>query len=395
MLTNSPDILLLRQPYIHVFARVLIFGAAMFFSVPSLAADSEPGSGCELILVVPQNRHDPAGNAFAFKSWLAKVRKEFAPCDRFVTGTTATDILALINIHDVSDAAPLNLGERQISSLRDARAFTQLLLLKYAASDHYLQIEPELFDIEQDHLEAIKDGTRELTIPLTETSPKFAPSLGRRLWNSMILQPNALLVGASTATLINQREQNNEVIEVDHQQTSVLPPFVNGFSLTSIEHPNGFANWDISSRLFTSFNLIYFQDSYTYLTDLKTSPKDPNTLIGTKTDYSLRLYGVAVGLNEEVTFHTMIGGFFASVGLGVAPYIYHDTLGEGFYGVSLIARGAGGYRAFLTNRFYIQAGVELIHPMPQYVSNSVFVSNITSYAFAGIGLFLPGLRNQL
>lgn len=366
----------------------------MLLTKPSLAADPVPTANCELILVVPQNRHDQSGNAFVFKSWLAKTRKEFASCDRFITGTSATDILALINIHDISDAVPANIAERQIASLRQARAFTQFLLLKYTASAHELQIKPELFDIAQDHLEEVEDGPREITIPLTETSPKFMPSVWRKIWNSMSLRPNALLVGASTATLINQREQNNEVVELEHHQTSVLPPFVNGFSATSIEHPNGFANWDISSRLFTSFNLIYFQDSYSYLTDLKTSPKDPNTLIGTQTDYSLQLYGFGVGLNEEVTFHTSIGGFFASLGLGLAPYLYQDTLGEGFYGVSLIARGAGGYRAFLTNRLYVQAGAELIHPMPQFVSNAIFVSNVTSYAFAGIGVFLPGIRNS-
>ena len=395
MLTKSTNILLCRRPYIHAFTYLCLLGFFPFGSGPTRAAETDSTTGCELILVVPQDRHDSAGGAFAFKSWLAKVRKEFSPCDRFVTGSTASDILALINVHDTSDLVPANLAARQIASLKDQRAFTQILLLKYTASEHELQVKPELFDIESDHVQAAQADQLDATIPLTDASPKFAPSLWRRVWNGLILKPNAFLVGASTATLINQREQNNEVVELDHHQTSVLPPFVNGFAATSIEHPNGFATWDVSWRLFTSFNLIYFQDSYTYLTDLKVSPKDPNTIIGTETDYSLQLYGVAVGLNEEVTFHTSVGGFFASVGLGVAPYIYHDTLGEGFYGTSLIARGAGGYRAFLTNRFYVQAAAELIHPMPQFVSNSIFVSNVTSYVFAGIGVFLPGIRNHL
>lgn len=389
----------LRTTFAAMFTTVFrasIIAASFAFlsavSMPLLADTTDNVSDeCDLILVVPQDRHDSTGAAFAFKSWLAKVRENFNACDRFITGSTASGILALINIHDVNDLVPENIAGRQLRSLREQRPFTQLLTMKHTAQSGHLLVTPTLYNIHEDALEIEPSEPLNADIPLTAKSPSFDPGLLRKTWDSLVLRPNALLVGASTATLVNQREQNGEVIEREHHQSSVLPPLVNGVSVTSIQHPNGFALWDVSSRLFTSLNFLYFQDSYNYLTDLKASPKDPNTVIGTETAYSLQLYGVAIGLNEEITIHTPVGGIFGSVGLGAAPFIYHDTLGEGFYGISLIARGAGGYRAFLTNRLYVQAAIELVHPMPQFVSNRIFVSNVTSYAFVGVGVFLPGI----
>lgn len=365
---------------------------SVFLGLPNAAWGQKDtqNSACELILVVPQDRHDRDGAAFAFRSWLAKTRPLFRPCDRFLTGSSASDILAPLNIHDANDFVSENIAERQIALLRSQRSFSKILVMKYTVADQKLQIQPELYSLTDEQAENDQRNDLEQTIPLTANSPSFTKTFWQKVWNTVVLKPNALLVGGSTATLINEREQNGEVVELDHQQSSFFPPLVNGISVTSIEHPNGFANWDISSRIFTSFNLLYFDDTYTYLTNLQMDSKKNNTIVGEETKYRLQMYGMAIGLNEELTLHTPVGGFFASAGLGVAPYIYHDTLGEGFNGISIIARGAGGYRAFLTNRFYFQSAVELMHPMPQFVANSIFVSNVTAYGFVGFGMFLPG-----
>lgn len=346
----------------------------------------DPKLDCIIGVIGPIKSQVAGLDVLVEQKWREKITSSLRrDCDRLIPKEQAAALFIVLNQSNEVGLDMAKIGTRQMAIIRERTSANFLVQLTHRRTTEGIVVDSQIWNI-QGGIPTLDRKVLKGRVLIPEGSKSLvgltgAPSFLRRFKHSL---PNSLVVGSSNEYITNKRVSDGEFVEVEHNSRGLLPPIIGGINLTNIDHPDGYALFDWSVSFFTGLSLLYFDDSYL----LKRTQAPRETV-----DYSLHLYGIHPHFNGELAAHSPFGTLFAGLGYGLALFSSNDNFENSAYGVSRVTRVFFGYRAFATERIFVQLVTEAQAPIPTYIDTEYFESMQTNRLFIGLGYFWPEARN--
>ena len=207
------------------------------------------------------------------------------------------------------------------------------------------------------------------------------------------LLPNAISLGISSTSLENSRVESGQLQQTGQHDNNILPPILSSVALTSIDHPDSMALWDLRFDLFSALEFADFDTTYTLLRPGNASASPP--IPDQELSYTLKLFMAVPTINGEISVHTPIGTTFAALGWGPGLYTYQDSLGNGATGGVSVIRLEVGHTVFVSARWFLEMTVNVLSPSTAPVHNDLFTFDSRTYGILGVGYYFPESHSLL
>lgn len=342
---------------------------------------------CHKFIVLPPKHDNPLVAEKIVKEWHLAIKKELKDCDDIIFNGDSLDNLAKFNVDNVKQA-PIN-------------KFTPKQLRKIgldSKATHIVQIALET------HTDSIHAHGRAFDLHKNSFDPKYTKDftvLDQHGLNKTFLEtlshyfnlfPNAITVGASS----NQLETEESINVIRKKEHNLVPRYLSGVSINSIEHPLGYAPWDYSAAIYPS--LIAFYQNWEYDVAVPCDSVSPDCGSGTERHTFSYFYGLPL-INAGSTLHTPGGAFSLAVNAGPLIATVRENNRRFTKGLGATAGISLGWYGFMSERYYLFINLNYNAIPEKFALQDHLLKDYDkktlNKALFGVGYFTPELRRNL
>lgn len=354
--------------------------------LPQLKAPPPP---CRRFLVVPPAHYDEKLSDALVLAWIKRSKASLGGCHTYVEQATGKELFAYLNIdHETPVRNLKTLGDRNVKALGYRAQASDLVILETTdRRGNAVVARPVIYD-----MHTRKVAAREASLGVTPQTGAGPGKTGHPEWliRAVNFMPNAVSLGFSTQTIHDNRTEKGSDLKIleEHDERS-LPTYVSGWSVHSVDHPEGFAPWDVHVAITPELSTGYIQKRFKMArTDAVGFPTDEPF------DHRFAFFYVAALANAGVTGHTPLGAFGASIGAGMAYFDVHDDIDRLRRAAPIFSVGVQ-YTAFVTRDVFLLVDAStyglLGSRKPLFEHELLRIDGFQSIR-VGLGYFLPVLR---
>lgn len=274
---------------------------------------------------------------------------------------------------------PDKLKKKQILFLKEHLAATQFMFLDFIAPTSLLYI--KLYEVKQvDELVFLK-ATESHQLELAAAEVKAQKASVSSL--AALLTPNMLAMGFSDTVI--SLEIDGQYEEDSSEVKGMLPPIISSVSFSKVDHPIGYANFDLGLSLLPGVFL--------YSIDQVTKAKNQQT--GDTATFHMQAHGACGNVNAEANLYWTMGTTYVSYGFGPC-WSYLRQEGDSPHGsLNVAGRILGGHRVFVSERWLLYLEFDALEFSNRIYDNRLAHSNRITRMMFGLGWYVFDAERQV
>lgn len=351
-----------------------------------------PAAKCRKYIIAPPAHYDPLVSEKIVRYWRKISKKNLGKCDKILPMKSYEQVFTTVNIDHVNGNTMEDYNPSVGKTLAKRTGGTHIVFLDLLPYNKKTYLRPRIASLSSGLPSQDENLTDLVKLNIETRDVTKTSRLNTFLIRSISLVPNTFLGGTSQSDLFNDKAQDLDLIET--REISNVPPIVSAFSVTNTIHPEGYDDYDFTTRIFPAINFGYMDREYIYSNNYAVA----NDIIpneGDQLNYRLTLFYTSITINYELNFFTPLGTTFIGVGFGPGYSSYRDSFDNTRRRFTGFSRTLVGHRFFASDRIVIQFAADINSSNPRMVNNAVFESGGYNTTTIQIGYFFPESKSWL
>ena len=339
----------------------------------ALAEEDEPqlASGCHRFLIVPPRHPDERVSDDLVNIWVKGVTARLKRCDTILPYRDSKRRLSYFGIDHAHVPSFFDVDRDITNQIGFRTGATDVVYLDYSAAAAEVTVTPTVYDLH-----------RRAVVPAEQWIAKGSEPLSLRpegllakVFEAVRFLPNSVSYGVTDSLLGAKlkRGQQREVVERD-----TIPRYLAGFSLSSVDHPAAFHDWDVGFQIYPSVEFDYI---------------DRKIRIVDEPSYVFQFMRTTSPLNASVTFHTPIGALSYSYGIGPVIQVGKDSSGTWARSLDVAAVSEFSYIAFMSENLFLELSNTHLQVSRKIANEFVEIASRSQESYLGIGYYMPWARS--
>jgi len=349
------------------------------FIILSIVIPASARAACDrrIAIVPPQVSNPRFGRALVNQYLERHAKAKPDDCSPFIDYEKTVDIFDTLGFTSYFTLPPSTMSPRKIAILREEWGLTHLLFLIPADASKQV-LKANLYRV---------DGDKDLVRIEESTFPAELPELepyqiSKPLSYLTLFVPNNFAIGTSNTQV--HFDLNPAYEERSTSTKGTVPPIVSSITVSKIEHPNAYRNFDYGGSVFPGL-FLYAINQDTYISKLDDTNETKKLQIAT--------FGGCLNLNAEGSLFLPVGTLFS--GLGWGPCLMKvRSEGRNTSYVTSATRFTLGYRAFVTERINLFFSWDSLNFNQNFYESDFANANYIGRYTLGVGYYITDAEGK-